>query len=514
EAELIGKDAGFLCDDQAHWREILGQFPGRQPHYETEVLLRRKNGQIFPCLLSLSHAERPTGDAPGLVAIYRDITLRRRNENHLRFLANHDLLTRLPNRMQFYRRLDHAIGEAARSERAFAVLFIDLDRFKNINDTFGHSAGDLLLQMVSDRLSRNVRKSDLLARLGGDEFTVLAECLPDTHDVVALTDHIMDALAQPFHIEGHELFVSASIGIAVFPQDGRDAESLIRSADAAMYHAKGLGKNNYQFFIPDMNTRALEQLVLESALRHAIERGEFMLYYQPKVQASTEHIFGMEALLRWNHPTLGVILPNRFIPLAEETGLIREIGRWALREACRQNAIWRRAGYPSLVVSVNLSSVQLISPDFADVVAAILAETELPHECLELEITESVIMESPEQSTRTLQALRDMGVKISIDDFGTGYSSLNYLKRFPIGTLKIDQSFVRDINTDPNDAAITDAVISLARSLKMDVIAEGVETPEQLRYLQRNGCDAYQGFLFSRPLPSAEFQQLLTAQPN
>jgi diguanylate cyclase (GGDEF)-like protein/PAS domain S-box-containing protein len=511
--ELIGKDASFLYDEADYWWQITQRSLDTGDAREHELYMRKKGGQLFPCLVSLSVAGHGRLVAPRLILVHKDVTQHRRTEHHLHFLANHDVLTRLPNRMQFYKRLDQAMAHAAEEQRSFAVLFIDLDRFKNINDTFGHSAGDLLLQLVADRLGRHIRKSDLLARLGGDEFTVLAEYMPDLQDVVALADHVMEALAQPFYIEGHELFVTASVGISVYPHDGRDTETLIKSADTAMYHAKSLGKNNYQFFLADMHSKPLEHLMLENALRHALERGEFMLYYQPKVDSATEHIFGMEALLRWNHPTLGIVTPGRFIPLAEETGLIREIGSWALREACRQNAIWRRAGYRSLVVSVNLSTVQLMSLDFAATVGGILADTGLDATCLELELTESAIMESPEQSSRTLQALRDMGVKISIDDFGTGYSSLNYLKRFPINTLKIDQSFVRDINIDANDAAITDAVISLAQSLKMDVIAEGVETAEQLRYLQRHGCNAYQGFLFSRPLPSAEFQQLLTVEP-
>jgi diguanylate cyclase (GGDEF)-like protein len=471
-------------------------------------MLRRKNGTLVPCLLSLHFALHKADEPVTLIAVYKDLSMRRQQDNRLLFLSNHDVLTRLPNRLLFYKRLDQAIASAQREHRRFAVLFIDLDRFKNINDTFGHPTGDLLLQLVSDRLYECMRKTDLVARLGGDEFAILAESVPNMTAVIELAEQVMAALAQPFYIEGQELFVPASVGISLFPQDGDDANTLIQSADVAMYRAKGSGKNNYQFFAADMNTASLEHMMLENALRHALQRHQFQLYYQPKVQASTASIYGMEALLRWNHPDLGIIGPSRFIGLAEEMGLIGSIGDWALQEACRQNAEWQRAGYAALVVSVNLSSRQL-KDDIVKTVAETLDRTSLAARWLELELTESTVMQEPEQNALVLHALREMGVQISIDDFGTGYSSLSYLKQFPINTLKIDQSFVRDITEDPNDAAITDAVIAMARSLKMEVIAEGVETTEQLNFLRENGCDAYQGFLYSRPLPAREFQKLL-----
>ncbi len=506
--ELVGRDGGCFYADQKLWHRIASKCLRSKVPGDAEVLLRRKSGALFPCLLSLHFARHDSTEPLTLIAVYKDLSTRRQTENRLLFLSNHDVLTRLPNRFLFYKRLDRALANAAREARSFAMFFIDLDRFKNINDTFGHPTGDMLLQLVADRLYECIRKTDLIARLGGDEFAILAESVSDMGAVTELAEQVMAALSHPFHIEGQELFVPASIGISVFPQDGRDAESLIKSADVAMYRAKGAGKNNYQFFSADMSTASLEHLMLENALRHALQRNEFQLYYQPKVQVATASIFGMEALLRWNHPDLGIIGPSRFIPLAEEMGLIRRIGDWALHEACRQNAEWQRAGYAALVVAVNLSSTQL-QEDIVTTVAETLEQTGLTACWLELELTESTVMQAPEQSALVLRSLRDMGVQISIDDFGTGYSSLSYLKRFPIDTLKIDQSFVRDIIDDPNDAAITDAVIALARSLKMRVIAEGVETAEQLDFLRENGCDSYQGFLFSRPLPAAEFQKLL-----
>ena len=506
--ELVGHDGGFFYADSKLWQRIAARCLRSQAPGDAEVTLRKKNGMLFPCMLSLHFARPEKGEERTLIAVYKDLSARHQTENRLLFLSNHDVLTRLPNRFLFYKRLDRAIAAAARERRQFAVLFIDLDRFKNINDTFGHPTGDMLLQLVADRLYDCLRKTDLIARLGGDEFAVLAESVHDIAGAIELAEQLMAALALPFHIEGQELFVPASIGISVYPEDGGSAEALIKSADVAMYRAKGSGKNNYQFFAADMNTASLEHMMLENALRHALQRNEFRVYYQPKVHASTARIFGMEALLRWQHPDLGLIGPARFIPLAEEMGLIRRIGDWALQEACRQNAEWQRAGFAPLVVSVNLSSTQL-GEETIGAVSDTLEQTGLAPQWLELELTESTVMRAPEQNARVLQALRKMGVQISIDDFGTGYSSLAYLKRFPINTLKIDQSFVRDIIDDPNDAAITDAVIALARSLKMSVIAEGVETREQLRFLRDNGCDAYQGFLYSRPLPAPDFQKLL-----
>ena len=510
QEELVGRDGGFFYDDKKLWHRIASKCLRSQTPGDAEVMLRRKNGTLFPCLLSLHFARQGASDPVTLVAVYKDVSAWRQHENRLLFLSNHDVLTRLPNRFLFYKRLDQAIAVANRNRRRFAVFFIDLDRFKNINDTFGHPTGDLLLQLVAERLEECVRKTDLIARLGGDEFAILAESAADMAAATELAEQIMAALSQPFHIEGQELFVAASIGIGIFPQDGANAEALIKSADVAMYRAKGSGKNNYQFFAAGMGTAPLEHMMLENALRHALPRGEFQLYYQPKVHASSARIYGMEALLRWNHPDLGVIGPARFIPLAEEMGLIRVIGGWALQEACRQNAEWQRAGHAGLVVSVNLSSSQL-QGDIVATVSDTLLQAGLAARWLELELTESTVMQAPEQNALVLHALREMGVQIAIDDFGTGYSSLSYLKRFPIDTLKIDQSFVRDITDDPNDAAITDAVIAMARALKMGVIAEGVETAEQLRFLRENGCDSYQGFLFSQPLAGRRIPEAAAA---
>ena len=510
--QLVGQDGGFFYQDPELWQRIASRCVSSNVPGDAEVLLRRQDGTVFACLLSL-HFSRTSADAPvSLIAVYQDLSVRRQQETRLLFLTNHDILTRLPNRFLFYRRLDQAIAAAADDGRRFTVLSIDLDRFKNINETLGHPTGDLLLRLIAERIAGCVGKSDLLARFGGDEFTILAESVPDESGARQLAARIVQALARPFEIEGQELFVSASIGISLFPQDGGDAETLIRSADIALYRAKGEGKNNYQFFAADMSRASRERMQLENALRHALAAQEFVLYYQPKVRISSAGIYGMEALLRWDHPQLGLLNPVRFIPLAEEMGLIRDIGSWALQQACHQNALWQQAGIAPLVVSVNLSGLQL-TDGVLEVVGAALDDSHLPARWLELELTESTVMGAPETNARMLHALRAMGVKLSIDDFGTGYSSLSYLKRFPIDTLKIDQSFVRDIVSDPNDAAIIDAIIALARSLNIGVIAEGVETTEQLHFLRDSGCDSYQGFLFSEPLATADFERLLRAQP-
>ncbi|HEX9492789.1 MAG TPA: EAL domain-containing protein, partial [Thermoanaerobaculia bacterium] len=442
----------------------------------------RHDGLTFPQEISISAIE-----GGGLVCVVRDITERTYAEEQIKHLAYHDALTALPNRLLFKDRLTVAISHAQRERRKLAVLFLDLDRFKVINDSLGHNIGDQLLQAVSARVQSCVRESDTVARLGGDEFTVLLPQLPHGEDAALVAQKIIDAVRYPFHIEGREFFMTTSIGISLYPDDGIDAESLIKNADTAMYQAKEQGRDNYQLFNAFINAKALQRIALEHGLRKALANQELAVYYQPIFDFRTGRISGMEALLRWNHPTLGMIPPAVFIPLAEAIGVMIPIGTWAMRAACAQAKAWHDAGFRSLSLAVNLSVCQLQQPDLLQRVREILEETALPSRMLELEITESSAMQSPENSVRTLYDLKKLGVRISLDDFGTGHSSLSYLKRFPIDTLKIDQSFVHDITHDPDTAAIVTAIIAMAHSLRLKVIAEGVEFTEQSSFLKRYG---------------------------
>jgi diguanylate cyclase (GGDEF)-like protein len=427
---------------------------------------------------------------------------RERAEATVEHQAHHDLLTNLPNRSLFNDRLTVALAQAARHRRMLAVLFVDLDRFKTIVDTLGHSMGDLLLQGVADRLRANLEEGDTLARLGGDEFVVLLPQIQRADRAVRVAQRILEALKPPFHFDRQELHVTTSIGISLYPYDGENADSLLKNADTALYRAKEQGRNNYQLYTPAMNARAFERLALENSLRKALERKEFLLYYQPQVRMADQKIVGTEAVLRWQHPDLGLVYPSEFISMAEETGLIAPLGEWVLRSACAQNVAWQKAGLPPMSVAVNLSARQFQQQDLVDTVARILKETGLAAQWLEVEITEGTAMQNADYTNILLQGLKQMGVQIALDDFGTGYSSLNYLRKFPIDTLKIDQSFVRDLASDVNDAAIANAVIVLAHSLRLKVIAEGVETPQQLAFLREHQCDVYQGFLFSSPVPA------------
>jgi diguanylate cyclase (GGDEF)-like protein len=429
----------------------------------------------------------------------------------LHHLALHDSLTRLPNRSLLEDRIGQAITASERSGARFALMFLDLDRFKTINDSLGHHYGDKLLQGVAERLTQSLRAGDTVARLGGDEFVVLLGEVASPTVAASLAQKLVDTLALPIAVEGQAQNVSVSVGVSMFPDDGASLRELMSNADSAMYHAKKMGRGNYQFFAPEMNAAAGARLELEQALRRALENEEFELHYQPKVDVASGEVHAMEALVRWRSPERGLVPPNEFIGVSEEIGLIIPLGAWVLREACRQNRAWQLAGLPRLRVAVNLSAYQFRQQNLPEFVAAVLEETGMDPSCLEVEVTESVVMHNPVDAARMLERLHAQGIHISVDDFGTGYSSLSYLKQFRLDTLKIDRSFVRDISSDADDAAIVSAVIALAHSLRLRVIAEGVETEEQLDYLRQLGCDQYQGFLRSKPLPAVEFEAMLRA---
>jgi len=448
------------------------------------------------------------GLVTGAVMVCHDVSDTRSLSLRMAYLAQHDDLTNLPNRGLLNERLGHDIALAKRNLGRLAVLFLDLDRFKHVNDTLGHLVGDRLLQSVSRRLLACVRGSDTVSRQGGDEFVVLLSALPNAEDAVIGAQKILSTLSAPHVIDGNELHLTVSIGISTYPEDGLDAEALMKSADMAMYHAKETGRNNYQFFNPTMNARAKERQRVESELRYAIERDEFVLEYQPIMNLASGHILGVEALIRWRRPD-GLVSPAQFIPIAEDSGQIVAIGQWVLREACRQAQSWRAAGLPAIRVAVNVSTAELRSRDFGQSVKDILVETGLAPGCLELELTETFLMQDPQATALVLRALKEYGVHLALDDFGTGYSSLTHLKRFPIDTLKIDRAFVAGLNSDSDDACIVSAVINMGKSLNMRVVAEGIETRKQLSFLQAYKCTAGQGYFLSRPLSSVDCTRLL-----
>ena len=456
---------------------------------------------------------QPVFDEQGRFSGYRgtgsDITARKITEQRVHHVAQHDVLTGLPNRSLLQDRLEQAVAYADRSGLTVWVMLIDLDRFKFVNDSMGHKAGDVLLMTVAARLRSALRDTDTVARLSGDEFVVILSEHPDEPLAPEIVQRLMDSVAQPVMLGTREFFVTCSIGVAVYPSEGTVAENLTEHADIAMYCAKKLGRNNFQFYTPAMNEESLERVRIESALRNALERKEFVLHYQPQVDLKTGHIVGMEALIRWQHPELGMVPPSRFVSVAEDTGLIVPIGAWVMRTAAEQNKAWQDAGLGRLRVAVNLSARQFGAADLLADIEAVLADTGLDPACLELELTESLFMSDVTPAVELLHRMKSLGVNLSIDDFGTGYSSFSYLSRFPIDVLNIDRSFVADIGHDANDAAIVASIIALAHNLRMSVIAEGVETAEQLDYLRHQGCDEMQGYYFSRPLPAQEFEQLV-----
>ena len=441
-----------------------------------------------------------------------DITERKRAECEIEQLAYYDTLTGLPNRTLCQDRLRQAIAQAHRERRLVGVLFLDLDRFKSINDTMGHLYGDRVLKMVAERLCKIVRECDTVARLGGDEFVVILTAVNQAQEINLMASRILAELAVPLQVDGHETFTTASIGVAVYPMDGEDVHALLKNADIAMYKAKELDKNNHQFFSTEMNVQIVERLMLEASLRKALARSEFSLVYQPQIDINTGSIIAMEALIRWQHPEMGMIPPDTFISVAEETGLILPIGEWVLRTACARNKAWQRAGFVKLRVAVNLSARQFKQKNLVGMVQSVLAETGLEPAYLELELTESTIMTNPLDAAQTLSQLKEMGICLTIDDFGTGYSSLSYLKHFSMDRLKIDQSFVHDISNNPDDAAIAEAIIAMGHSLNLRVIAEGVESKGQLEFLRERCCDEIQGYLLGRPLSEEAFTEVLKAE--
>lgn len=472
---------------------------------------RRKDGTLYYEETTITPLRDEHGRTVSYVSTGKDISERMQVQEQLRHLAHHDPLTGLPNRTLLEDRVEHALAAARRDDCAVAVLFFDLDRFKVVNDSLGHSVGDDLLRMAAERLGTVLRDCDTLARLGGDEFVLVVERLSRAADAAAVAQKLLSALAEPFMLQGFEVFATASIGISVFPEDGAGFADLLKHADVAMYRAKQAGGDSYQFYTEGMNGDSLARLDMRSRLRRALDRGEFVLHYQPRVNLETGAVTGAEALLRWNSPHAGLVSPERFIPVLEETGLINTVGAWVLRTACQQAVLWQAAGLPPLRVSVNLSARQFREHSLLRTVQAALVESGLEPRALELEITEGTLVENVERVVDTLRSLHRLGVSIAVDDFGTGYSSLSYLKRFPIDTLKIDRSFVEGVPADVDNVAIATAIIAMAGSLRLRVTAEGVETHEQLAFLHERRCAEGQGYLFSRPLPPAEFEAWLVA---
>lgn len=487
---------------------------GFGPAMDRLVELRglRADGTEFPVELHVTRigSEGP----PHFTAYLRDITERKASEARIQHLAYHDPLTALPNRTLLLDRLDHALAEARRHHRGLAVLFVDLDNFKSINDTLGHPIGDRLLKEASARMTGVLRAEDTVARVGGDEFVVLLPNVPVAGDPALVASKAIEALAAPFRVQGHELHVTASIGIGVYPRDGEDRETLLRHADSALYQAKDRGRNTYQFFDPEINRLSHERLALESALRRALERHELLLHYQAQQDLGTLAVTGVEALLRWQHPERGLIGPAAFMAVAEESGLIVPIGAWVLRRACAEAMAWRRSGLPRLRVAVNVSARELRQDTFVPGVREAVVQTGMDPSDVEIEITESSVMHDAARAVHTLGELKSMGLRLAMDDFGTGYSSLSYLKRFPLDRIKIDRSFVRDIPADPDDVGIVQAIVAMAHQLRLGVVAEGVETEEQYAFLGACGCDAVQGYLVSPPIPAEDFSAFLRMAPE
>ncbi|NHR05971.1 EAL domain-containing protein [Chromobacterium haemolyticum] len=512
--EALGRTPALLKSGRqpADFYQKLWQSLKENGVWQGEVVNRRKGGLLYTEHLSITAIRDADGECLHYVAVFSDITQRKQSEERLHFLANHDALTGLPNRTLFLERLQEAIERAQPTRAQFALLFVDLDRFKLVNDTLGHHAGDELLVRIASVLLQYAPPHSTVARLSGDEFILLLPVVERVTQVAALAQQLLDGVTEQSGLTGHELFISASIGISMYPEDGVSADALLVNADSAMYQAKERGKNNFQFYTSDMNARAMERLKLEYSLHRALAQEELEVWYQPKVELATRRVVGAEALLRWRHPELGLMAPAKFIPIAEDGSLMVPMGEWVLDTACRDWAQWHAMGLEPGRIAVNVSGRQLKYGSFADTVACTLRRHGLDSGELELEITESVAMDEDSGMVEALQRLRELGVYLSIDDFGTGYSSLSYLKRLPVKGLKIDRSFIMDLHHDGDDAAITSAIISIGRSLGLELVAEGVELESQRDFLLRQGCRLGQGYLFSKPLPRAEFEALLAAR--
>lgn len=506
-------DLGFRLQDDEHpdsrWR-----MRNYQGSWQGEVINRRKNGETYPAWVTLSNIKDSRGNLMHFVGIIHDLTEVRRNEDQIIYQAYHDTLTDLPNRHLFTDRLSMAIAHARRTGDSLAVLFLDLDHFKDINDSMGHAVGDVVLKKVAKVVSRCVRDEDTVARLGGDEFIILLQGTDGSDFPVHVAERILEALASPIRVNQNDFYISASVGITLFPHDGMLSETLISNADLAMYRAKKQGRNTYKLFTPSMNVEMLRRMNLDNQMRKALQHGEFRLFYQPKLELASGRVKGVEALIRWQRNGQGMAGPDEFIPLAEETGIIVPLGKWVLTEACRRAKAWHREGYDGLEMAVNISPRQFQQKNLVSMVGEVLAETGLPPHCLELEITENAVMFSVEAAIRTLIELKELGVRLSMDDFGRGYSSLYYLKRFPIDTLKIDRAFVCDIPDSQEDTAIVRTVINMSRSLNLSVVAEGVETQRQLEFLRDLACDQVQGFLLCHPKADGDITDYLATSFN
>lgn len=508
---LLGKPPPFIDsmrnDEDLH-REMW-EYLGVEERWEGEFWDRTREGEAYAIHLSVSAIAGEDGGAPQFAAVISDITKRKQDEERILYQANYDVLTGLPNRALFMDRLNQSIANTERSGAKLGLLFIDLDGFKLVNDTLGHDIGDMLLKEAGRRLVDCVRAGDTVARLGGDEFTVVMPNLTDGRHVTIVAQRILNALSDPFRLEGHESFVSGSIGITIFPDDAREASELLKNADSAMYRAKDQGKATYQYFTSDLNEEAQQRLAIKNGLSKAMERDEFTLNYQPKLDLSTGGVHSVEALMRWSSKELGPVPPGKFIPVMEESGMVVEMGAWVIRSACRQHLAWREAGLPPVRVAVNLSARQLRDTSFVTLVENLLDEEGVGPEGLEIEITESMLMSDSARAVIALRGLHELGIRIAMDDFGTGYSSLSYLKRFPIDTIKIDRSFVADISTSADDAEIIRTIISMGKTLNRRIVAEGVETAEQIDVLRQYNCDEVQGYFISPPVPADSLTGLL-----